>query len=1062
MLLDPITLSKLCGSYNTIKTVTLTVTDHVDPNPKVYYSTNGGSTWSYKTKTVTLTFGQGVTTLKYYGKDATGNTGSTQTRTYTIDKTLPTVTANLAAGVYNTTKSVTLTAKDNLDPNPTIYYTTNGKNPTTSSTKYTGPIKIIHPGTTTLKFMAVDKAGNQAIIQTQNYVLKLISNINTGKTYSKFQDAINDPLTLNNHMINVKSGTYTENIIVNKSLTIMPTAGGKVIIQALNASNPVFTINSLGNGTKIQGFTIKGVTATNANGIYLNGTSKCNIIGNTLISNYNGIKLNNSINNVIQDNDIRNSSWFAVELNYSNNNTVQNNDMTNNYYGVHLGHSNNAIISGNNITNSKFGINPQYSTAQIHFNRITRSSSFGLVSQFNSTINAKNNWWGTNTPSYINSPNWVSTYHDVYNCGSVTSYNPWLILSFDADSCTSSDVNAGVTTDLTHNNQGNDTSSSGHVPNGIPVKFTTNFGTITSPVYTVKGKATTIVNVGNTQTRIGNISSSVDRQSISAQLTINTGSAVLNVISNALDNSTGQKLKITYTLPLNNSVSWVSVLLKNTGLFQEEMDLIVNGNVVLNKTLVNSAYRTYKNSYSQQVFNQINYFNTLFSNSAETSLLLQTLIEDNPQLKNLTGTQLTDGILSVIKEDNNFTDSEINFIKNNHKNFIDPVTLYLYYTGETGKSINITDPETNDTLNLKFPGNSMSMGSSIFYRNGSFVSQHFDQNNNPYMVVEPAGYEGVKSYSIATTKVTDNILQHWLNQASLYQPGVMKAAYGTFLTALLVEYCHDQVANNVTSEFNVTWSRTSPIVISAGDDALLTYLTLNCDHSMGMTVTGLPENMAAFRFACSSVISAIEQNVMEGLGFDYQVNTPAGHVSSVMTDMVDAFMNGTSLEAFESNGYVVLKAVGRDDLIFVIDPETGIVRDMNTVNGFCGSYCYYDLQTELAESLGNALLNTTPQWLSYINKGGKKGGEWIPPKWRGKTKKEEAQENVDEAFKKIMNLDRLPIPGDSSKLIAGGILATIILYIAHVIDDTIPDYEWENTTYNNTTNATKLIIRKST
>jgi len=120
------------------------------------------------------------------------------------------------------------------------------------------------------------------------------------------------------------------------------------------------------------------------------------------------------------------------------------------------------------------------------------------------------------------------------------------------------------------------------------------------------------------------------------------------------------------------------------------------------------------------------------------------------------------------------------------------------------------------------------------------------------------------------------------------------------------------------------------------------------------------------------------------------------------------------------------------------------------------------LQTELAESLGNALLNTTPQWLSYINKGGKKGGEWIPPKWRGKTKKEEAQENVDEAFKKIMNLDRLPIPGDSSKLIAGGILATIILYIAHVIDDTIPDYEWGNTTYNNTTNATKLIIRKST
>lgn len=188
----------------------------------------------------------------------------------------------------------------------------------------------------------------------------------------------------------------------------------------------------------------------------------------------------------------------------------------------------------------------------------------------------------------------------------------------------------------------------------------------------------------------------------------------------------------------------------------------------------------------------------------------------------------------------------------------------------------------------------------------------------------------------------------------------MKAAYGTFLTALLVEYCHDQVADDITSEFNVTWARTSPIVVTAGDDACLTYLILNCDHSMGMTVIGLPEDMASFRFACSSVISAIEQNIMEELWFNYQVSTPAGHVGSVMTDMINAFVNGTALEAFESDGYVVLKAEGRDDLVFVIDPETGIVRDKNTANGFCGAYCYYDLQTDLARNLGNAFLYTAP------------------------------------------------------------------------------------------------------
>ena len=52
----------------------------------------------------------------------------------------------------------------------TIYYTTNGSDPTTSSTQYSGPINI--GTTTTLKFMAVDNAGNQGNIQTETYNIK--------------------------------------------------------------------------------------------------------------------------------------------------------------------------------------------------------------------------------------------------------------------------------------------------------------------------------------------------------------------------------------------------------------------------------------------------------------------------------------------------------------------------------------------------------------------------------------------------------------------------------------------------------------------------------------------------------------------------------------------------------------------------------------------------------------------------------------------------------------------------------------------------------------------------
>ena len=70
--------------------------------------------------------------LKYLAIDLAGNKSPIYTQTYTIDKIPPTANANPTGGLYNTTKTVTLT----MSEPGTIYYTTNGTNPTTSSTKY--------------------------------------------------------------------------------------------------------------------------------------------------------------------------------------------------------------------------------------------------------------------------------------------------------------------------------------------------------------------------------------------------------------------------------------------------------------------------------------------------------------------------------------------------------------------------------------------------------------------------------------------------------------------------------------------------------------------------------------------------------------------------------------------------------------------------------------------------------------------------------------------------------------------------------------------------------------
>ncbi|MBM2819243.1 MAG: putative xylanase/chitin deacetylase, partial [Nitrosarchaeum sp.] len=86
-----------------------------------------------------------------------------QSSTGTTDTTAPVTTATPPGGFYSTLQSVTLTANEAA----TIYYTTNGSIPTTSSTVYTTAIPI--SATATLKFFAKDTAGNLEAVKTQTY-----------------------------------------------------------------------------------------------------------------------------------------------------------------------------------------------------------------------------------------------------------------------------------------------------------------------------------------------------------------------------------------------------------------------------------------------------------------------------------------------------------------------------------------------------------------------------------------------------------------------------------------------------------------------------------------------------------------------------------------------------------------------------------------------------------------------------------------------------------------------------------------------------------------------------
>jgi peptidoglycan/xylan/chitin deacetylase (PgdA/CDA1 family) len=171
------------GIFNKLKSVTLTAADNLDTNPFIYYSTDNGLTWNKHANTVIIDLNEGISTLMFYVMDNAGNTCTTQTNTYTINTKMPIVTADLSSGIYNSLKSVTLNAEDNLDKNPCIYYSIdNGL----TWNKYANTVTInLNEGITSLMYYSKNSADNTCPTLTNTYTIDTIlptasDNLNTG------------------------------------------------------------------------------------------------------------------------------------------------------------------------------------------------------------------------------------------------------------------------------------------------------------------------------------------------------------------------------------------------------------------------------------------------------------------------------------------------------------------------------------------------------------------------------------------------------------------------------------------------------------------------------------------------------------------------------------------------------------------------------------------------------------------------------------------------------------------------------------------------------------------
>jgi parallel beta-helix repeat protein len=184
--------------------------------------------------------------------------------------------------------------------------------------------------------------------------------------WDTIQEGIND--ANDGDTVLVYNGTYTENVVLNKRLTL--TGEGMPNIDAHGSGD---AINITVDNCTVKGFCCvnaqpspyAGIRADSSNnviventcrdnydGVYLSSTS--NEIRNN-IANYNdhhGIKLQSSCENIIADNTAKNNGNDGIYLTSSDNNGITDNDASNNvnYHGISLYTSNNNEIR-NNVAN---------------------------------------------------------------------------------------------------------------------------------------------------------------------------------------------------------------------------------------------------------------------------------------------------------------------------------------------------------------------------------------------------------------------------------------------------------------------------------------------------------------------------------------------------------------------------------------------------------------------------------------------------------------------------------------------------------------------------------------
>ncbi len=200
-----------------------------------------------------------------------------------------------------------------------------------------------------------------------------------------------------------------------------------------------------------------------------------------------------------------------------NNSIITNNTSVNNAGGGGIVNGGNFIMTNSTLTNNTAGgsfctgggIENDSGTFTLNYNRIYNNSArYGnAISCFGGSVDATNNWWGSNTPLTI--PN-------LFSGGNVNA-NPWIVLRISSSpELIGTGESSIISVNLKYNSNGQDISSLGAVPD-TGVLFSSSIGSL-NPINSTISQNTTFT--AGSSPVFNAVSATVDSQTVNTTIRV--------------------------------------------------------------------------------------------------------------------------------------------------------------------------------------------------------------------------------------------------------------------------------------------------------------------------------------------------------------------------------------------------------------------------------------------------------------------------------------------------------------------------------------------------------------